>query len=242
MSSDRPEAARLLFPPRPLPRDLRLWWIDLDRWAEEGPSPDLSEEIRSRADRMVHREDARRLLAAHHALRWLLARSLDRRPEELAFSVDVRGKPRLRDGSIHFNLSRGGPWALLGTSRVRSVGVDVEALCVVQEAEALAREHLSMEEREAWTASADRDRTFLRIWTRKEACAKACGAGVRLPFRGLAVGASPGPRRVSVPAGAAAGRSWRLLVVSPTVPAPAVAAVAVGRRRASGRAPESRAP
>jgi len=237
LSSADPEAARGL-PSRSLPRDVRLWWIDLDGWweAEAERLQEVSEPIRTRAERMVRREDARRLLAAHHATRWLLARTLDRRPEELAFSTDLRGKPYLRDGSLHFNLSHSGPWALLGVSRSRAIGVDVEELRAVPAAEALARDHFTAAEREAWEASGPsvRDRTFLRVWTRKEACAKALGAGLLVPPRRLDVGASPGPRRVTVPAGEHVARRRRVLVVSPVLPGPAVIAVAVGRRRESG--------
>jgi 4'-phosphopantetheinyl transferase len=237
LSPADPEAVRSL-PSRCLPRDVRLWWIDLDGWSEAEAERlhDVPEPIRARAGRMVRPEDARRLLATHHAARWLLARALDRRPEELAFSPDLRGKPQLRDGSLQFNLSHSGPWALLGVSRSRAIGVDVEELRAVPEAEALARDHFTAAERDAWEASGPeaRDRAFLRVWTRKEACAKALGAGLLVPPRGLDVGASPGPRRVTVPAGEPVARPGRLLVVSPVLSGPAVIAVAVGLRRASG--------
>jgi 4'-phosphopantetheinyl transferase len=61
--------------------------------------------------------------------------------------------------------------------------VDIEALRPVDEALALARKHYSAGELAACQSAPDtraRDEAFLRVWTRKEACLKAVGLGLRL--------------------------------------------------------------
>lgn len=104
---------------------------------------------------------------------------------EVDLVVPVTGKPAWRDGQGPcFNLSHAGDHLLLATCASREVGVDLERaqalagradlwgrVCSADEARALAG-------RTALAA----DEAFGRLWTRKEALAKAMGRGLHAPF------------------------------------------------------------
>jgi 4'-phosphopantetheinyl transferase len=64
------------------------------------------------------------------------------------------------------------------------VGIDVEAIRPVHEADAIAARFFSPRENEAYGRLAPRDKTlgFLSCWTRKEAVVKALGKGLRMPL------------------------------------------------------------
>ncbi len=187
-----------------LPPDVRLWRVDLDAYADAVALDGLSADERARAARMTFGRDARRYLAARHALRRILADVVNRPAERLVIEPDDRGKPGLRDGALQFNLSHSGPEALIGVSRDRAIGVDIEVVQEVAEAEALARAHFTDAERADWmTADASaRHRTFLICWTRKEACVKALGVGLSAPPQSIEAGCAPDARVVSLRLGA----------------------------------------
>jgi len=210
-----------------LSADLRLWWIDLETCAagmsmEAGEAPDFAGDPPEE-----HMSNRRRLLAGRHATRWLLAESLGRAPEQLVIEIDPAGKPRLADGAIRFNVSHSGRFGLVGISREREVGVDVEVIRPVPELDALVNEQFTNTERAEWVAAApaNRDRRFLETWTRKEACAKAMGTGFLIAPLLFAVGA--GPEQVSVRIDPPGGPACELTVCSVQPCADAVAAVAI---------------
>ena len=106
-----------------------------------------------------------------------------------------------------FNISRREDWALLGISRTGEIGVDFELLHAVDKVDSLAQAHFSDAEFDAFRglAADAKDKVFLRVWTRKEACLKAVGTGLRIEPRGLEVGLGEEVVRLSIalPAGAA---------------------------------------
>lgn len=95
--------------------------------------------------------------AFREALRRVLARYLDEVPGEIELAVDRRGKPRLADERLHFNLSHCGALALIAVCRDREVGVDVERIRPKREA------------------------AFYRRWARHEARVKCLGIGLGSP-------------------------------------------------------------
>jgi 4'-phosphopantetheinyl transferase len=196
--------------------DLRLWWVDLDA----APFDDVvSDAEQQRAARFVRPHDGRRYLAAHAALRHLLGTRED-------WVAGANGKPALASPPPHFNLSRRGSVALIGLSNTHEIGVDVEPLQPMADANELAQLHFTPRERDAVVreSGAARDRAFLRCWTRKEACMKATGLGLLLAPSGFECGAQAASERVTV---RSAQRSWTLLVHSPDVGDDVVASWAV---------------
>ena len=184
--------------------DLRLWRVDLDA-APFDDAPSAAEQ--QRAARFMRADDGRRYLASHAALRHLLG-------TPAAWVAGEFGKPALAAPPPHFNMSRRGSVALIGVSATHEIGVDVEPLQPMADANELAQLHFTPLERDdvARERGAARDRAFLRCWTRKEACMKATGLGLSLTPSSFECGAQAASERVRV---SLAQRAWTLLVHSP---------------------------
>jgi 4'-phosphopantetheinyl transferase len=218
--------------PNQIPGDLRLWWVDLDAYAAFDPLVGLEDSDYARADRMAFELDARRLLASRHVLRWLVAEALGRSPRQLVIEADRFGKPRLLDSTVRFSLSRSGRYGLVGVSRELEVGVDVELIRPVPDAEGLAKNHFTAVERVEWQRAGPehRDRRFLECWTRKEACAKALGTGLLIQPALIEVGCAGDVRVLSIQPG---GPPCDVTVCSLNPSVEVVAAVAVATKEAA---------
>lgn len=110
------------------------------------------------------------------------------------------------------------------------LGVDVEVVREVLHVDAVARRVFDDDERAAIAAHDDhagRMRTFFRLWTRKEACMKATGAGFALPPHTFHVDADAARQRVALPAHAFALAGARIVVHDLHVGDDAAGAVAV---------------
>ena len=124
----------------------------------------------------------------------MLGRYLQRAPAELRFAYGEFGKPALRHGGLHFNLSNSGPVALLAFSADREVGIDVEldepGFAVGRIPERFFSE---VEVRVLRSLSEPMQaRAFLNCWTRKEAFIKARGDGLSLALDSFDVSLAPG--------------------------------------------------
>lgn len=109
-------------------------------------------------------------------LRQLLARYLNEEPTSLVLLKSDLGKPYLYEKSLEFNLSHSGTLLFIAVSDRKKVGVDVQEMRPV-EAVALARRYFSSQEADLIEMiSADKKlEEFYRLWTKKEALAKAKG-------------------------------------------------------------------
>lgn len=190
--------------------ELSLWLFPLHEVPPHAMRAILDQDERERAARFIHEVHRRRHLAAHVAARLLLSRVTGERAERLQFAADVNGKPQLvQPAGWHHNLSHSEEWAVVGAQRAAPIGVDVEVLRPVEDAMALARRHYTPAEQAAVGQAVDeraRDAAFLRVWTRKEACLKAVGLGLRLAPSSFEAGAGLGVAvaHLKTPAGVAA--------------------------------------
>lgn len=206
---------------------LALWLVSLGSLPGAAILAELSPAERARAERFRQDRDRRRYLASHAALRQVLAQHLGVLAAELRFDEGPHGKPRLVDHpDCHFNLSHSGELALIGIGIDAAIGVDIESLVPMPDAEALARLHFTASEQEALASlsMADRDAGFLRLWTRKEACLKALGTGLSLAPSTFGVGLAPGPVGVTIEG--SEGRPARLEICDVPTGEAAVAAIA----------------
>lgn len=131
--------------------------------------------------------DRRRFVATRARLREALAQRLGVPPAEVRFATGPAGKPSLaapfcRSG-WRFSVSHCGDLALLAFARGREIGVDVERIGPLPEADTLAERFFTQRELAAYRRLASEARTsaFFRLHTRKEAWAKGLGAGLRIP-------------------------------------------------------------
>lgn len=142
----------------------------------------LSPAERERSSRLRFDLDRRRYIAAHAALRALLARYLRTRPERIEFVHNAFGKPDLHPtfgAALRFNLSHSAGLALVGIVAGCEIGIDVEALRA--HADDVDMAELLLSATEATRLSAlprpQRTRAFLTAWTLQEARLKARGIG-----------------------------------------------------------------
>lgn len=179
------------------PRGTRLWWVDLQSLPEAARQACLSPAEQAQAARFAFEHLRRRYLAAHVALRELLADCTGLAPQALHFTAGPQGKPLL-DNAPHcrFNLTHSDEVALVAVAAegdAGEIGVDVERLRPMRDAMALAERSFTPSEQAkvAGAAAESRDLVFLRGWTRKEACLKAVGSGLSIAPESFEAGTDP---------------------------------------------------
>ena len=163
--------------------EIHLWRAHLaDSTRVEACERTLSAEERLRAGRFAFAEDRQHFIIAHAALRTVLARYVGGEAAELEFTTGEFGKPQVVQlfTDVRFNLSHTDGLALIAVSLGREVGVDVERVNRDIEYEEIADHYF--DPREAWdlriAPPQERACRFFEVWTRKEACLKASGAGL----------------------------------------------------------------
>ncbi|MGB8953584.1 MAG: 4'-phosphopantetheinyl transferase superfamily protein [Candidatus Aminicenantales bacterium] len=162
-------------------------------------------------------------LASHILLRILLSIYLDRDQGEIEIGFNPWGKPVLIEKSgrnaLHFSLSRANELAVFAFSRNRQVGIDLEILRPIPEAEDIIEHYFSDYEKEVFkTVQPERlSEVFLRCWTRKEAYIKAKGTGLSMPLDHFDVSVAAGQPAalLKVKDDPAEAARWRLLDLHP---------------------------
>jgi 4'-phosphopantetheinyl transferase len=231
----------------PRPAEVHLWRTGLDL-------PDdcvadlrqlLSPDEQLRADRFRFERDRRRYVTGRGSLRRLLGRCVGEEPGRLRFHYGAMGKPLAVEGApqLRFNLSHSQGLALYAVACGRELGVDIEALRPLADAENIARRFFSASESAALRRLPEPQRIagFFNCWTRKEAWLKAVGDGLSRPLSDVDVSLVPGePARIlrvqDDPEGA--GR-WSLYAFEPFPGSVGALCVEVPRLR-SGQAQECR--
>jgi 4'-phosphopantetheinyl transferase len=220
------------FPPcteRDLPAleagELRLWAIALDPPPEAvaALSKLLAPDEQERAARFRFDIHRRRYAVGRGALRRLLGRELGLVPEAVAFEYGPRGKPflaaRHAGANLQFNLSNSEDLALVGFLHGREVGVDVEFLKPMPDAEEIGERFFSIPEREVLkrVAKAEKEIAFFNAWTRKEAYLKAVGEGLAVALDSFDVTLAPGEpaRMLALNGDPAAAERWFYLHLDP---------------------------
>jgi 4'-phosphopantetheinyl transferase len=176
----------------------------------------LSAAEHERAARFRFDRDRRRFILARARLRELLAERLGLSPESLEIEYGRHGKPALAHSDLQFSLSHSGEVAAYAFARGWAIGIDVEAIRPLPEADAIAAQAFPGEELRAYAALGAHDKLsgFFRSWTRTEALAKALGGGLSLPS-------------ASLDAELDRGNEW---LVHSFSPAPGFAGAVAGRR------------
>jgi 4'-phosphopantetheinyl transferase len=195
--------------------ELMVGSLDIDAGSLAGL---LSADERQRAGRFAFERDRRRYIVARARLRQLLGERLGAAPESLQFVYNPHGKPALarRPGQrdLRFNVSHCGEVAAYAFADGRDVGVDVEEVRELPDADDLAMRLFSRRERAAYMRLPVRERPqgFFNCWTRKEAFIKALGEGLSHPLEAFDVSLAPGkPARLLRVGGVPASRcGWAL--------------------------------
>jgi len=143
----------------------------------------LSLEERERARSFHFERDRERFVRCRAILRMLLCRYLDQDPARLEFNYGIHGKPALRHSGKHtpiFNLSHSGDLALYAISAGRNVGIDVEYVRPISDADAIMTRYFPKNLNTVYQGLPREERldAFFRAWTCREAYVKAIGSGL----------------------------------------------------------------
>jgi 4'-phosphopantetheinyl transferase len=155
----------------------------------------LSPEELQRAERFRFEHLRHSYTRSRGSLRLLLAHYLGRPPNEIQLICRPKGKPILRDSSqIDFNASHSGQMALYAFTVGCELGIDVEQLRKLDDAESIAARFFSTAEASELLSLTPEQRgpAFFRCWTRKEAYVKAVGDGLAIPLNRFQVTLLPG--------------------------------------------------
>ena len=177
---------------------VHVWCAALDQpaWRVRGLVGILAPDERERAERFHFERLRRRFVVGRGVLRIILAGYLGMAPEAVRFAYRPRGKPHLADaddGALRFNVAHSGRLALYAVTRGRELGVDLEEVRPLEDAEPIAARYFSVGEAAALRAlpPAERLAGFFRCWTRKEAYIKARGEGLAIPLHEFDVSVAP---------------------------------------------------
>ena len=157
---------------------------------EEG----LTAEERERSRRFVFQRDRRRSVVSRGFLRALLSCYSGLPAQSIPIEYGDKGKPQWPGGGLHFNVSHSENLIVIGLTRVCPLGVDVEHLRLVSEAESIAERFFSAAEAQVFCDAPPhlKPQTFFNCWTRKEAYVKAVGDGLHIPLDSFEVTLRPG--------------------------------------------------
>lgn len=173
---------------KPLPLsdgEIHLWSASLSVSASqlEVYATTLSEDEQARANRYVFDVHRARFTTGRGMLRRILSRYMDTAPEQLGFSYGPQGKPEIAapaGSAINFNVAHSEDELLIGVTRGRMIGVDVEHIRPMPDMLALAARFYAPSERDLLMSLAPDQQAvvFFALWTCKEALLKACGKGI----------------------------------------------------------------
>ena len=199
----------------PAPNEVHVWFADIDS-SSVADHHLLSPDERARADRFRFDRDRDRFAAARATLRLMLALYLGDEPCRYEFDYGEQGKPFLAgafaDCGLDFNVSHAQGLAAYAFACKRRVGVDVEGVRPVADADEIADRFFSAREAEQLGGLRDEEKpgAFFNVWTRKEAFVKAVGEGLSYPLDRFEVSLGVSGRLVSIEPGSTARGEWSL--------------------------------
>lgn len=186
----------------------------------------LDRRERTRAARFRFRRDRDTYTLAHAAWRIALATCLGSDPRDVPLVTTEDGQPRLAGTALSTSLSHSGDMVAIAVCPAATVGVDIEQWPARIDLEALMPMFCTREEHAelAGLDTAQRARSLLELWTRKEALLKAFGVGL---LTDPATTPAPSTRPLMPPASALhyppchtrnlrAGRNWIAALAAPS--------------------------
>ena len=206
--------------------DVHIWRASLEQPAGlvHQLSQLLSHDEQTRAARFHFERDRRRFIVGRGALRIMAGRYLGADPDQLRFRYESHGKPYLSVEFNHcglgFNLAHSNELAVYAFTRGRELGIDVEYIHSLPDAEQIAARFFSAQENVALHTLPESQRleAFFNCWTRKEAYIKAIGDGLSHPLDQFQVSLSPEEpaRLLNVEGSPAEATRWSMASWAPT--------------------------
>jgi 4'-phosphopantetheinyl transferase len=170
--------------------ELHLWLVRLDEVDTQSMGYGLlsSSEL-AKAESFKFAIDRFRYVSAHIGLRKILSRYVAVSPSSIEFLLNDYGKPRIKNNAadVCFNLSHSGIWTLIGITRGREIGVDIEVHRNDIDCFGIARRFFSTLEIQRLESATTPHVVFFDSWVRKEAYIKAVGKGLSYPLNSFSV-------------------------------------------------------
>lgn len=240
-SLDGQEGALGRRPSLPDGKAVHVWAASLDVPVSvlEGFKKTLSRDELERAARFHFSQHRNRYIVARGWLRQLLGGYLSIPAETLKFDYGPRGKPALAAASkasgLQFNLAHSEGLSLITVAQAVSVGIDVERVRTLPDADELVARFFSKRENSEFKLLPEDQKpaAFFNLWTRKEAWLKATGEGIAHLLSRVEVSFVPGvpARLLSLPDPFGAVSTWSLCDLAPGPGLAAALAVAAGDAR-----------
>jgi 4'-phosphopantetheinyl transferase len=172
----------------------------------------LSADEQLRAKNFHFEQDQLNFIIGRGLLRMILGRYLGIEPSRLCFRYGSCGKPSLAPKGFQnpsalvprFSLAHSHDLALYTVTRDQEIGVDLEYVSWIAEADQIAEKFFSARERAVFHTlpASQKQEAFFNCWTRKEAYLKASGCGLDWPLDKVEVSLVPGePARLLSVAG-----------------------------------------
>lgn len=167
-------------------QEVHLWKMNLETSSIniQDAMKILNEEETIKAQKFRFEKHQKRFIVARSTLKHILSHYLGISPEKIAFQYGSHGKPKLVDKmntiQLEFNLSHSEELAIYGITCHHLIGVDVEYLRPMPDAEKLAKRFFCHQEFEKINSLSiiHKNTEFFKLWTAKEAYLKATGKGI----------------------------------------------------------------
>lgn len=140
----------------------------------------------ARANRYVQEKDSNRFIISRGALRHILGRYLSRPAASIELGEGINKKPMVlnpADSGLHYNVSHSGDWILIAVAG-SEIGIDIEFVNPVFDFDEVMPD-IFMPDEVQFVKQADVAARFFKLWTRKEALAKATGKGLDENFSSI---------------------------------------------------------
>jgi 4'-phosphopantetheinyl transferase len=171
--------------------EIHLWLADYDQIADESLHAAYRELLnaseRAQEPRFYFARDRRRYLVTRALVRTVLSRYASVDPGKWTFSTNAYGRPEIANAQaedLSFNISHTHSLIVLGVTRQRALGVDVENFRARAVSMDVAGRYFAPQEVAVLSASPAHEQQyrFFEYWTFKESYIKARGMGLSLPL------------------------------------------------------------
>jgi 4'-phosphopantetheinyl transferase len=176
-----------------MPAEIHLWLAFYDGITDERLYSAYRELLdaaeKEQGSRFYFARDRRRYMVTRALVRTVLSRYVSVHPREWIFSANAYGRPEIvneqaRDAGLSFNISHTHSLIVLGVTKRRALGVDVENFRAREVSLDIADHFFAPQEVAALSAVPPQQQQyrFFEYWTFKEAYIKARGMGLSLPL------------------------------------------------------------
>jgi 4'-phosphopantetheinyl transferase len=204
--------------------DVHIWCLPLSGSVDELAHYQsiLSADEMARVGRFRFQQDREHYIFGRGILRTLLGGYLQMDATRIKFIYGPYGKPRVestfQNQTLQFNLAHSKDYAIYTFTWGRAIGVDLEHVHPLPEAEDLAERFFTPREN-AWLNSFTGDKhteAFFQLWTCKEAFLKAHGSGLTTPLNqvDVLIGGDSSIRILAIDSKLDSS-SWRLEIFNP---------------------------